>query len=259
MKIVLIKIGGSTVDATGLLQELGDGINKLIRNNFFPVVVHGGGKDIARNLKKLNREFEFIEGQRVTDPEMMETVQMVLSGDVNKRIVNAFLTRNIFATGISGVDGALLEAEKLLVKGKDIGLVGKIKNVNPKLINICKESNITPVISPVSRNSEGTIFNVNADVAASEIAIALNAEHLIFISDVQGVLINKKVKSKIRCSQIDNFIESGDITGGMIPKLQSASEAVSKGVGKVHICSWQNENTLVNELDIKTSNGTVIY
>ncbi len=259
MQTVLIKIGGSTVDADGLLSELAQGLKVLQNNDVFPVIVHGGGKDIARNLKKLNRQFEFIEGQRVTDAEMMETVQMVLSGDVNKRIVNKFLMEDIFSTGISGVDGNLLEAEKLTVNGQDIGFVGKIKKVNTKIIEIFKSSNTVPVISPVSRNEDGVIFNVNADVAASETAIALKVDHLIFISDVPGVLINDKVRQEIRCESIEDLISEGHITGGMIPKLRSAKEAVAKGAKKVHICQWYGKDTLLKELDSSTAKGTVIY
>lgn len=258
MRTVCIKIGGSTVDAEGLLRELGQSIRMLMADAF-PIVIHGGGKDIARQLEMLNKEFTFIEGMRVTDGEMVTIVQRVLSGDVNKRIVNALLLEKIQAFGFSGVDGNLFEASKMLLHGQDIGFVGKIDKVNTPLIDIFKSKNIVPVISPISRDTAGCIYNVNADLAASELAMALKADDLIFVSDVPGVLIDKKVRKEIRTSEIEDLIAQGHITGGMIPKLRSAAEAVQKGVGKVHICGWKDSTTLRNELTTSTSSGTVIF
>ncbi len=258
MKTVCIKIGGSTVDAEGLLQELGQSIHKLLPTAF-PVVVHGGGKDIARQLELLNKEFTFVEGMRVTDAEMVKIVQMVLSGDVNKRIVNALLLSGVRAFGFSGVDGNLFEASKMSMRGLDIGFVGKIESVNTSLINALRHNNLIPVISPISRDQHGAIYNVNADLAASELAMALKADDLIFVSDVPGVLIDDVVRKEIRTSEIETLIEQGHITGGMIPKLRSAAEAVHRGVSRVHICGWENSETLINELSTSTSSGTVIF
>lgn len=258
MRTVCIKIGGSTVDAEGLLRELGQSIHKLLPASF-PIIVHGGGKDIARHLELLNKEFTFIEGMRVTDSEMVKIVQMVLSGDVNKRIVNALLMEEIQAFGFSGIDGNLFKAKRMLLRGQDIGFVGKIESVNTSLINIFKTNSIVPVISPISRDENGCIYNVNADLAASELAMALKADDLIFVSDVPGVLIDDTVRKEIRTEEIETLIEQGHITGGMIPKLRSAAEAVHRGVGKVHICGWQDSETLKNELTSATSTGTVIY
>jgi acetylglutamate kinase len=258
MRTVCIKVGGSTVDAEGLLRELGQSIKKLLPASF-PIVIHGGGKDIARHLELMNKEFTFIEGMRVTDGEMVKIVQMVLSCDVNKRIVNSLLMENVPALGFSGVDGNLFRASKMLMRGQDIGFVGKIDIVNTSLIDVLKGNNIVPVISPISRDEEGCIYNVNADLAASEMAMALKADDLIFISDVPGVLIDNKVRKEIRTDEIEGLVKDGYITGGMIPKLRSAAEAVQRGVGKVHICGWKDSETLRNELTTSTSSGTVIY
>lgn len=259
MAIITIKIGGSTVDSDGLLSKLGESLKNLIEQEHFPVMIHGGGKDIARNLKKLNKEFTFVEGHRVTDRETLETVQMVLSGDVNKRIVNALLSCDVSAIGISGVDGNLFEAEKLIINGRDIGFVGTITKVNTRIIDIFKSSKLVPVISPVSRNKTGQIYNVNADLAAGELAVAIKADHLIFVSDIEGVFVNNKIRHEIKTADIDELISRGHTTGGMVPKLRSAKEAVFRGVGRVHICNWYGKETLVKELNIKTSHGTVIY
>ncbi len=258
MKTVCIKIGGSTVDAEGLLLELGRSIHQLLTDSF-PIIVHGGGKDIARQLKLLNREFTFIEGMRVTDAEMVKIVQMVLSGDVNKRIVNALLTEGVQAAGCSGVDSSLFTASKMLINGQDIGFVGQIKKVNPALIDLCKTAGIVPVVSPISRDSAGCIYNVNADLAAGELAMAIRADDLIFVSDVPGVLIEGAVRKEIRISEIESLIEQGHITGGMVPKLRSAADAVNRGVGRVHICGWHDSATLRNELTGGATSGTVIF
>jgi acetylglutamate kinase len=257
MKTVCIKIGGSTIDTEGLLPAMGKSVREILDSGDLPIIVHGGGKDIARQLKLLNKEFTFVEGMRVTDAETMKTVQMVLSGDVNKRIVSAMLSQGVPALGLSGVDGGLFEAEKLLVLGQDIGHVGTIRTVNTAIIAMCKQAGMVPVISPVSRDTTGQFYNVNADLAAGELAIAIQADHLIFISDVPGVLIDKQVRHEIRIAEVEAFITSGHITGGMIPKIRSAAEAVARGVGRVHICG--DIERLSDELSVETSHGTAIF
>jgi acetylglutamate kinase len=258
IKTVCIKIGGSTVDAEGLLRELSESIHTLL-SDAFPIVIHGGGKDIARHLKQLNREFTFIEGMRVTDAEMVKVVQMVLSGEVNKKIVNALLSEEVNAAGFSGVDGSLFTASKLLVNNRDIGFVGRIDTVNTKLISTCRDAGLIPVISPISRGTDGCIYNVNADLAASELAMALQADDLIFISDVPGVMVDDIVRNDINTDEIDTLIDQGHITGGMVPKLRSAAEAVHRGVKRVHICGWNDRTTLHNELTRGEASGTVIH
>jgi acetylglutamate kinase len=257
MKTVCIKIGGSTVDAEGLLRELGQSIKTLLPETF-PVIIHGGGKDIARQLKLLNREFTFIEGMRVTDAEMVKIVQMVLSGDVNKKIVNALLLEGVNAAGFSGVDAALFTASKMFINGQDIGFVGRIDKVSLVLIDTCRGAGLVPVISPIARDAAGCIYNVNADLAASECAMAIKADDLIFVSDVPGVLIDDEVCKEIKTGKIEQLIKQGHITGGMVPKLRSAAEAVHRGVKRVHICGWNDSETLRNELARGASSGTVI-
>jgi acetylglutamate kinase len=255
--MAIIKIGGSTIDAPNLLDEFAQSV-KDICSHYLPITVHGGGKDIARQLDALNKEFTFVEGMRVTDEETVKIVQMVLSGDVNKRIVSEMLLKKIPALGLSGVDGGLLTASKMLVNGQDIGFVGQIDHVNTEVIDLIFKAGYIPVISPVSRGMDGSFYNVNADLAASEIAMALAAEDLVFISDVPGVKIGGEVRKIIRISEIEGLIDSGDVTGGMIPKLRSAADAVNRGVGRVHICGWNGPKTLWNELSEKKSTGTVI-
>ncbi len=258
MKTVCIKIGGAAVEASGgLLQELGPAV-KALPAGIFPIIVHGGGKDIERFLDKLDLKSTFIEGMRVTDEESVKIVQMVLSGDVNKRIVNSLISGGVRAAGFSGVDAGLFTVSKMLIKGKDIGFVGKIDGVSSLLIDICKQAGIVPVISPISRDNSGYIYNVNADLAAGELAIAIKADHLVIVSDVAGVKTGDKILKEIKISDIEPLIEDGLVTGGMVPKLRSAAEAVQRGVGRVHICRWNGAGTLKNEIETGTASGTVI-
>jgi acetylglutamate kinase len=257
MKTVCIKIGGATVDAAGLLQELGQGIAKL-PSSTFPIIIHGGGRDISRFLELLNKEFTFVEGMRVTDAEMVAIVQMVLSGDVNKRIVNALLGEKVTAVGISGVDGNLFQASKMLMHGHDIGFVGKIDRVTTMIIDVCRQNRLIPVVSPISRDASGCIYNVNADLAASELAMALKADDLIFISDVPGVMVDDVVVKEIHTGEIEGLIARGHVTGGMIPKMRSAADAVHRGVKRVHICGWQGSSTLEHQLTKGNTIGTII-
>lgn len=254
---ICIKIGGSTVSGPGVLASLAEAVRALRKEGHFPVIVHGGGKDIARQLELLDKEYTFIEGMRVTDAEAVNTVQMVLSGQVNKRIVNSFVTRGIKAVGISGVDAGLFEAVRMTISGQDIGFVGTIDRVDTEIIETLQKAGYVPIISPISRGADGEIYNVNADLAASELAIASKAAHLIFLSDVPGVRVADAVRSEIRISDISDLISQGHVTGGMVPKLRSAADAVVRGVGRVHICG--EVDSLVQELEIETSHGTVIY
>jgi acetylglutamate kinase len=257
MKTIVVKIGGSTIDTEGLLDELAVSVRASAAHR--AVVVHGGGKDIGRQLDLLNKHYTFVEGLRVTDPETMRHVQMVLSGDVNKRIVNAMLLRGVPAAGISGVDLSLFEARRVRPGGVDIGQVGEIDRVNTRLVEVLLGAGAVPVVSPVSRNHDGEFFNVNADTAASDLALALSADHLIFVSDVPGVLdATGKVISEIPLDRIEEFVGAKVVTGGMIPKVRSAAEAVRRGVGAVHICGWHGPETIGRELEIATSSGTVV-
>jgi acetylglutamate kinase len=257
MEIVCIKIGGSTLDSPDILQELAESIAK-INSRFFPVVIHGGGKDIARQLDLQNKEYRFVEGMRVTDAHTVGVVQMVLSGDVNKRIVNALQTAGVTALGISGVDCGLFTASRMQVKGQDIGFVGTIDDVDLRIIDLCRSSGIVPVVSPISRDAQGNTYNVNADVAASELAKKCKADHLVFVSDVPGVKIDGAVKHIIATADIEKYIASGQISGGMIPKVRGATEAVRFGVHQVHICGWNGSDTLNQELSESAATGTVI-
>ncbi len=257
MGIVCIKVGGSTLDSTGFFKDFGKSVAAIAKHHF-PIIIHGGGKDIARQLDLQKKEYKFIEGMRVTDADTVSVVQMVLSGDVNKRITNALLSAGVKAIGISGVDVNFLSASRMTINGQDIGFVGKIATVDKTIITICKENGIIPVVSPISRDNDGNIYNVNADLAASEIAKALCADDLVFVSDVPGVLIDGKVCRHMKTSDIEDHIATQRIKGGMIPKVRGARESVENGIKQVHICGWYGSETLKNELSAETATGTII-
>ena len=250
MKKIVVKIGGSMVNSENFLEQMSKEIHYLTQKKHAVSVVHGGGKDINQELARLNKEFQFIDGQRVTDEETMFAVQRVLSGDVNKRIVNELLKQGVKAVGISGVDGNIATAKKLLSdKGQDLGFVGEIVNVNTALLNLLAQNGWTVVISPVSRDSDGNIYNINADGAASSIAVKQKVDDLVFVSDVSGVMIGGEIKHSIEIEEIEELIKIGEITGGMIPKLRGAAAAIKNGVKRVHICGWQEKNLLVNIIE----------
>jgi acetylglutamate kinase len=259
MDTICIKVGGSTLDKQDFLSQFGASVAAIAAGHF-SIIVHGGGKDIARQLDLQKKEYRFVEGLRVTDADTVGVVQMVLSGDVNKRIVNALLYAGVQAIGISGVDCNLFSASKMTAAGgQDIGFVGKIDRIDPTIIDLCRSNRIVPVVSPISRDAAGNIYNVNADLAASEMAKKCAATHLVFISDVQGVLVDGAVRHHIRTSDIEGLIASGQIKGGMIPKVRGARESVENGVAQVHICGWNGKSTLEKELTMGTVSGTIIY
>ena len=255
-KTIVIKIGGSlAVDEAKLLDFAV--VAAEVSKDFRLVIVHGGGKDINANLVLLNEEPKFINGLRVTTPAIMDMVEMTLSGKVNKKLVRMLLLNNANAAGISGVDAKLLEAKPLQGKG-DLGAVGDIFKVNTQILEAFFAANITPVISPVSYGN-GISYNVNADTAASEIAIALKADSFILISDISGVLDqDKKIISHLTAGLANSLIQSGVISGGMIPKVQSALESIERGLKSIHIVGWEGAEAFKKQLAGTANSGTII-
>ena len=254
---IVVKMGGSTLDAEDILVQFAEAI-AIMPENCEIVIVHGGGKDIGRQLEKMGREFKFIDGLRVTDDEVIDVVEMVLSGLVNKWIARALERRGVRAVGISGTDLGLFHAEKLVVKDGDLGYVGAIDEVNTELLDILISKGITPVVSPISIGAEYRAYNVNADHAACKLAEVWKADDLIYITDVPGITIGGRVKEKIRSDEVEYLIGSGEITGGMIPKLMNSAAAVKQGVNRVHIIGWEGPESIINSIHKDFHMGTVI-
>ena len=221
------------------------------------IIVHGGGPSINIMLKKLSIEPKFFNGLRITDEETMEVVEMVLAGNVNKGIVNDIQIQGVDALGLCGKDGNLLEAKKKIIDGKDLGFVGEVINVKTGLLKEILKNSIIPVIAPIGKDNLGNTYNINADDVASAISKSLNAEKLIFLTDVTGVFSNindhTTLISEMNVDQALSYIEDGIITNGMIPKVKCCVEAIQNGVNTVHIIDGRVEHSLL--LEILTPNG----
>ena len=252
-KIIVIKYGGNAMQSEELKHSVMEDITLLKFVGAYPIVVHGGGPDISAALKTYNIESNFINGLRVTDAETVKIAQQVLVGKTNKEIVSMIESVGGKAIGLSGIDGHLLECEKMHteVEGEqvDIGFVGNVINVNNKLIKLVSEDEYIPVIAPIGVDNSGQSYNINADHAASAIAVATKAEKLIYLTDVEGVLDSKgNVISEISKQEIYEKIEDGSISGGMIPKVLSCTGAIDQGVSRVHIIDGRVPHCLLLEI-----------
>lgn len=261
-KTVVIKLGGEALKDEVVSKTIIEDIALMKFIGIKPVVVHGGGVEITETLKEMNAQTEFVDGLRKTDKKTAQVVEMVLGATVNKKIVHDIQTHGVEAVGICGCDANLFEVEKIYPNGKDLGFIGEVKNVNSKLLNILIENNYIPVVAPVSKDSEGNIYNVNADYAAVALASALKAEKLVFLTDIEGVMRDKfdpsSVISTLKVDEIDKYIEDKIIEGGMIPKVQSCKCAIDNGVGTVHILDGRLEHSLLLEIFTHHGIGTMV-
>ena len=256
-KTIVIKYGGAAQTNETLKVSFSKDIALLFNLNIRIVIVHGGGKEINNISNQLGIDSTFINGQRVTTEEMLDVVTMVLGGKINKEIVGLINQQGVKSVGISGKDGELLKAKKIILKdGVDLGQVGEVELVNTKILNVLLDNSFIPVIAPIGWGDEGKPFNINADIAASSIAKSLKAEKLIYISDVPGILINEERISSIDQETAEKYIHSNQITGGMIPKVISAFDTIKSGVNKVHIIDGKTPHALLLELFTDDGIGT---
>lgn len=255
MTYFVIKCGGSVID------ELHPSFYKNIvmmmeKSDVKPVIVHGGGPDISSMLDKLNIKSQFIEGMRVTTNDVLDVVEMILSGKMNKTIVRNLMQYGGNSMGISGVDGMLLQAKPML-HGKNLGFVGKVHTVNKEIIEVLFRENLIPVISPVATDEHGGRWNINADLAAAAIAKVLHAP-LCFVTNVPGIIKNGEVLSDVSLHEIQRMLEDGTITGGMIPKVKAVMECLHEGIHEVVILNGAEKDALKRLID-KEKIGTSIY
>ena len=260
-KIIVVKYGGSAMTDEGLKKSVIQDVTLLKLVGFKPIIVHGGGKEISRWVEKVGKEPQFINGLRVTDDETMEIAEMVL-GRVNKSLVTMVQELGVKAVGISGKDGGLLQVEKKLSNGQDIGYVGNITDVNPKVLFDLLEKDFLPIVAPIGLDEEFNTYNINADDAACAIARAVGAEKLAFLTDIEGLYkdINDKSSfiSRLTASEAESLINGGIIGGGMLPKLTNCTEAVKGGVGRVHILDGRLPHCLLLEIFTNQGIGTAI-
>jgi acetylglutamate kinase len=261
-KTIVIKYGGAAMIKEELKASFAKDIVLLKYLGIQPVVVHGGGPEINSLLDALKIHSEFIRGNRVTTPETMDVVEMVLTGRVNKQIVSLINENGGTAVGISGKDGKMALAEKLFlnVDGKDIdlGQVGKIKTIDTSLIKNLLEDNFIPVISPIAYSQDGSSMNINADTMAGAIAGALQAEKLILLTDTEGILIQGKLVTGLNKKRVHEFIETGEISGGMIPKVECCLSAIESGVKRTHIIDGRVAHSVLIEIFTDTGVGSLI-
>ncbi|MFC1670982.1 acetylglutamate kinase [Spirochaetota bacterium] len=261
-KTIVIKYGGNAMIDESLKKSFAMDVVLMKLVGINPVIVHGGGPQIGQLLEQVGKKTEFIGGMRVTDDETMDIVEMVLVGKVNKEIVNNINMVGGKAVGLSGKDGGLILAEKMLHKDSgreiDIGQVGTIKQINPDILETLDREKFIPVIAPIGASKEGLTYNINADTAAGKIAKALNAEKLVLLTDVEGVIIDDNLKSSLTIGEVKTLIKKGDISGGMIPKVNCCIDVISEGVNKAHIIDGRLEHAVLLEIFTDTGIGTEI-
>lgn len=260
-KVVIIKYGGSAMLDENLQKQVIQDAVLLKLVGFKPIIVHGGGKEISKWVEKAGMEPHFVNGLRVTDEPTMEIAEMVLNR-VNKTLVKMIEQLGVHSIGISGKDGGMLHVHKKLSKGEDIGLVGEIDSVNPKILNDLISNDYLPVVCPVGYDDTFDTYNINADDAACAIAKAMKVEKLAFLSDVPGVLRDPSDPSsliyELPYDELTSLIDSGAITGGMLPKLKSCKDAIDNGVSRVHIMDGRLPHCILLEIFTNQGIGTAI-
>ena len=268
-KTVVIKYGGNAMTEEGLKQGFARDVvlMKLVGVN--PVVVHGGGPQIGRLLERLGKQSKFVQGMRVTDSETMDVVEMVLGGLVNKEIVNLINRAGGSAVGLTGKDGDLIRARKMVVRRSspeievpeiiDIGHVGEVESVDVSVVNMLVQGNFIPVVAPIGVGKDGRSYNINADLVAGKIAEVLQAEKLMLLTNTEGLLDGDgKLLTGLSTQRVDELIEDGTIHGGMLPKIRSALDAVKAGVNASHIIDGRVEHAVLLELFTDEGVGTLI-
>ncbi|MEQ8952500.1 MAG: acetylglutamate kinase [Gammaproteobacteria bacterium] len=266
-RTVVVKYGGNAMSDPVLKNSFARDVVLMKLVGLNPIIVHGGGPQIAQLLEQLNIESSFVEGLRVTDSRTMDVVEMVLGGLVNKEIVSLINRNQGKAIGISGKDGNLIRARKLRVKprgsssgeGIDIGQVGEVVAINPEVLDIMKDSHIIPVIAPIGTDESGDSYNINADSVAGEIARVIGAEKLMLLTNVAGVQDEQgKVLTGLSIKQVDRLIADNTIHGGMLPKVECALNAVKGGVRSAHIIDGRVEHAVLLEIFTDEGVGTLI-
>ncbi len=261
-KIIVVKYGGSAMSDETLQRSVIQDVTLLKLVGFKPIIVHGGGKAISSWVKKTGKEAQFINGLRVTDAETMEIAEMVL-GRVSKNLVTMVEELGVKAVGISGKDSAMLRVKKRLSGGQDIGYVGEVTDVDPKILFDMLDNDYLPIVAPIGLDENYETYNINADEAACAIAKAVGADKLVYLTDVEGLYRDFADKSsfisRISVSSAEKLIADGIIGGGMLPKLSNCTDAVRGGVKRVHILDGRVPHSILLEIFTNKGNGTMFY
>lgn len=260
-KTIVVKYGGSAMVDHELKKSVIRDVALLKLVGFRPIIVHGGGKEITKWTKRLGIETNFVNGLRVTDKETMEVAEMVLNR-INKGLASMMEKVGVHAVGICGKDGSVLRVDKKFSGGQDIGYVGEVKQVNAELLNTMLDNDIVPVICPIGSDDNYHSFNINADDAACAIATAVGAEKLAFLTDIEGVyrdpLDKSSLISELTVKEAEELLTSGNVGGGMLPKIQNCIDAINSGVSRVHILDGRISHCLLLEFFTNRGVGTAI-
>ena len=262
-RTMLIKLGGSILDCPERMKTLCEDLKCLRAAGIALVIVHGGSKAIEQALNAYQLTWEFYQGQRVTTPEMMTVIEMVLSGQVNKQLVRQLNQLDVKAMGFSGVDNRLLLCEQA---SEQLGLVGAIKQVNTQWIQSFLEDQLAnphggmiPVISPVGVDAQGQSLNVSADWAASEIATALGVDKLVYLTDQEGIYHGDKLLSECSSSKLNSLIDANIVQGGMLTKVKTILDAINQGIQQIHILGAKRDHVLIDEIFTDAGVGTLCF
>jgi acetylglutamate kinase len=265
-KTIVIKYGGNAMTDARLKEGFAHDVVLLKLVGMNPVVVHGGGPQIDELLARMGKKGEFVQGMRVTDAETMDVVEMVLGGQVNKEVVTLINQAGGKAVGLTGQDGAFIRARKMLLTDRnngggkiDIGQVGEVEAIDPKVISALEESGFIPVVAPIGVGEDGQSYNINADLVAGKLAEVLRAEKLVVLTNTPGVLDKKgKLLTGLTPKKIDALVADGTLSGGMLPKIGAALDAARSGVKSVHIIDGRVEHALLLEILTDEGVGTLI-
>lgn len=261
-KTIVVKYGGNAMINDDLKDAVMSDLVLMQLVGINVVLVHGGGPEISAMLKKIGKESKFINGMRYTDAETIDIVQMVLTGKVNKDLVQLLEQHSGRAVGLCGLDGNMIRAQKM-ISGEDLGFVGEITEVNTKIIEDATDDGYLPIIATVGAGYEGEVYNINADIAAARIAAELGALKLILMTDIRGLLADKDDEDTlipvVNVSDVPRLQRQGIISGGMIPKIDCCVEAVRRGVGRAHIIDGRMPHSILIELFSDEGIGTMFY
>ncbi len=257
-KVVVVKYGGAAMDRAGLSRSFAQDVALLQHAGIHPVIVHGGGPQVTEVSERLGIETTFVDGLRVTDEETLDVATMVLAGKLNTQIVGMLVAGEVPAVGLSGVDGGMIVVSRQ--SEPDLGFVGRIEHVNVEVLQTLVDEGFVPVVASIAADEHGQPYNVNADVVAAELAIALEAEKLVFMNDVPGVIgPGGDLLSELGVRDVVDLLAHPDaVAGGMIPKLESAVRALDAGVSRAHLLDGRVEHALVLELFTPEGVGTMI-
>ena len=261
-KVIVLKYGGAAMDKAGLAASFAEDVSLLQSVGILPVVVHGGGPAVTRMSARLGIETTFVDGLRVTDAETLDIATMVLAGKLNTEVVASLVSGGVNAVGLSGVDGRMLLAQKTPPDqgSPDLGFVGEVVHVNVHVLEALLAERFVPVVASIAVDDTGQAYNVNADVVAGELAVALGAEKLVYLNDVPGLIgAGGDLLSELSAAQcVELLAQPGVVDGGMIPKLESAVRALRAGITRVHLVDGRVEHSVVLELFTPEGVGTMI-